>query len=173
MIVYVVRHAEAVEVSGLIVDEWRYLTEKGRKAAKDMGEAISKYGPKPRLILTSPLTRTVQTAEIMAGNACRKNIVVASSLLQPGGDTTELILTIRKGKDAKRVMLVGHEPQLGALVAVLLGRQDEVITLKKGACVALKLDPSAGGKPAAFLWYLAPGKNRTTSFKKAFPQTVA
>ena len=172
MIIYIVRHAEAVEGSDLIIDEWRYLTERGRKVANDMGEAIAKHGPKPRLTLTSPLTRAVQTAEILAGSACRKNVVVANALLLPGGNVSELIQFIRKGKDAKRVMLVGHEPQLGTLVAALLGSESEVIALKKGACVALKLDPDAADKSAAFLWYLVPGKKRTTSFKKAFPQTV-
>lgn len=170
MIVYVVRHAEAVEGSDSLQDEWRYLTEKGRMAAKKMSSAIAKIGPKPRLTITSPLTRAVQTAEIAAEKACRKNEVVASGLLLPGGDVGELVTYLKGCKDAKRVMLVGHEPQLGALVAALLGREEEAISLKKGACVTLKLDPGPGDKPASFLWYLVPGKKRITSFLKAFPQ---
>jgi phosphohistidine phosphatase len=66
-------------------------------------------------------------------------------------------------------MLVGHEPQLGSLVATLRGRDNEPVTLNKGACVALKLDPADDDNKACFLWYLAPGKKRVTSFKKAFP----
>ena len=66
-------------------------------------------------------------------------------------------------------MVVGHEPQLGLLVAALLGR-DEAVTLKKGACVALELDPVKHETPAQFLWYIAPGKKRVTSFNKAFLQ---
>ncbi len=168
MIVYVVRHAEAIEGSDVVQDEWRYLTEKGRAVAKEMGVAIAKSGPKPRLTITSPLTRAVQTAELMAVNACRKNVVVANSLLLPGGDIAELVTYLKCGTDAKRVMLVGHEPQLGSLVALLLGRGGGTISLKKGACVALKLDQGSGGKPAAFLWYRIPGKKKTTSYKKAF-----
>lgn len=170
MILYVMRHAEAVERSEVMQDEWRYLTEKGRLAAKKVSAAIAKTGPKPRLTITSPLTRAVQTAEIAAEKACRKNEVVASGLLLPGSDIDELVTHLKNRKDAKRVMLVGHEPLLGTLVATLLGRGDETILLKKGACVALKFDPSTDDKPAAFLWYLAPGKKRTSSFKKAFPQ---
>ena len=67
-------------------------------------------------------------------------------------------------------MVVGHEPQLGSLVAELLGCESSTVSLKKGACVTLKLDPDTDGKPASFLSYLVPGKKRTTSFKKAFPQ---
>ena len=85
MIVYIMRHAEAVEGSVTLQDEWRYLSENGRSAAGKMSSSIAKIGPKPRLTITSPLTRAVQTAEIAAEKACRKNVVVASELLLAGG----------------------------------------------------------------------------------------
>lgn len=170
MILYVMRHAEAVEGSDTLQDEWRYLTEKGRSTAEKMSSSIAKIGPKPRLTITSPLTRSVQTAEIAAEKACRKNVVVASGLLLPGADVSELITYLKSCKEAKRVMLVGHEPQLGSLVATLLGREDESISLKKGACVALELDPDKNEKAAGFLWYQVPGRKRITSYKKAFLQ---
>ena len=169
MIVYVMRHAEAVEGNDTLQDEWRYLIEKGREAVEKVSSSITKIGRKPRLTITSPLTRAVQTAEIAAGKACRKNVVIASRLLLPGAEISELISYLKGCGEAKRVMLVGHEPQLGSLVATLLGRQDEAISLKKGTCVALELDPEKDDKPAAFLWYLVPGKKWITSFKKAFP----
>jgi phosphohistidine phosphatase len=173
MILYVMRHAEAVEGSDTLQDEWRYLTETGRSAAAKMSSSIAKIGPKPRLTVTSPLTRAVQTAEIAAEKACRKNVVVASRLLLPGADISDLVTYLKECKEckeAKRVLLVGHEPQLGSLVAILLGRQDEAISLKKGACVALELDPKKDKKPARFLWYLIPGKKCISSLKKAFIQ---
>jgi len=170
MILYIVRHAEAVEGSDALQDEWRYLTEKGRAVAQKMGSLVVKFGPKPRLTITSPLTRAVQTAEIITEKACRRNVVVASRLLLPGTDVTELAMHLKGCGDAGRVMLVGHEPQLGSLVALLLGRKDQAFSLKKGSCVALKLDQAKDDKPAVFLWYLVPGKNRITAFKKAFPQ---
>jgi phosphohistidine phosphatase len=168
MKLYIMRHAEAVEGSDILRDEWRYLTEKGRAAARAISSAIVKYGPKPRLTVTSPLTRAVQTAEIVGGKACRRNVIVASELLLPGARIEDLVAFLRKHREAKRVILVGHEPQLGTIVATLLGCQGAAITLKKAACVALDFDPDKDGKPAAFLWYLAPGRKRTTSFKKAF-----
>lgn len=168
MILYIMRHAEAVDGSETLQDEWRYLTENGREAAKKVVASLASYGPKPRLTITSPLTRAVQTAEIAAEKACRKNVVVASELLLPGGDVSKLVTHLKGCRDAKRVMVVGHEPQLGLLVAALLGRSDEPISLKKGACVTLKLDLASDGRPAGFLWYLVPGRKRTTSFKKAF-----
>jgi phosphohistidine phosphatase len=170
MILYVLRHAEAVEGSETLQDEWRYLTEKGRATAEMMSTSISKIGPKTRLTVTSPLTRAVQTSEIAAKKACRRNVIVASTLLLPEADISELVAYIKQCANAGRVMLVGHEPQLGSLVATLLGYADKPLSLKKGACVALELDQKKEGKPAKFLWYLAPGKKRITSFKKAFTQ---
>jgi phosphohistidine phosphatase len=172
MVVYVMRHAEAVEGSDTLQDEWRYLTEKGRSTAEKMGASISKIGPKTRLTVTSPLTRAVQTAEIAAEKACRRNVIVASTLLLPEADISDLVSYIKGCGKPGRVMLVGHEPQLGALVATLLGCTDRPISLKKGACVALELDPKRENKPARFLWYLAPGKKCFTSFRKAFPASA-
>jgi phosphohistidine phosphatase len=169
MVVYVMRHAEAVEGGETLQDVWRYLTERGRATAEKMGSSISRIGPKPRLTVTSPLTRAVQTAEIVAEKACRKNVVIASRLLLPGADIDELVTYLKGCNDAGRVLLVGHEPQLGALVATLLGRVGETVSLKKGACVALEIDPKKDDRPAGFLWYLAPGRKCITSFKKAFP----
>lgn len=169
MIIYVMRHADAVKCSDILPDEWRYLTEGGRKSATQISTRIAKIGPKPRLTITSPLTRAVQTAEIVAGKACRKNVVIASGLLAPGADNKEVIAYLKGCQDAMRIMLVGHEPQLGALVALLLGRGEQMLSLKKGGCVALEIDPDREEKPAGFLWYLVPGGKKITSLKKAFP----
>lgn len=171
MILYIMRHAEAVESNETLPEEWRYLTEKGRLAAEQMSSAIAGSGPKPRLILTSPLLRAVQTAEIQAAQACRKKVLIVSVLLSPGADMDELIACLKEQNDAKRVMVVGHEPQLGVLVTALLGRADDNIALKKGACVALELSPGSKTE-CSFLWYMTPGKKRISSFKKAFPQKV-
>ena len=168
MILYIMRHAEAVEENENLPDEWRYLSEKGRITAKKMSEAIIKKSPKPRLIITSPLTRAVQTAETVAVHACRKNVVIASTALLPGSDIQLIMEQIRNNSSVKRIMLVGHEPFLGSLSATLLGCPEEEVVLKKGGCLALKLDPEALDKPATFLWYLAPDKKRVSTFKKAF-----
>lgn len=171
MILYVLRHGEAVERADGISDEWRYLTEQGRADVRKVVERVTKCGHKPRLILSSPLVRAVQTAEIAAQQACRKNKTIIAQALQPDGDLEELTRRILEQKDAKRVMVVGHEPLLGSLVASLLDATNP-IALKKGGCVALELDIDKGGttlkNPATFLWSIAPGKKVVKSRKKAF-----
>ena len=177
MILYVLRHGEAVERSDEFSDEWRYLTEKGRDDVVKVVERVADHGHKPRLILSSPFVRAVQTAEIAAQQACRKNRTIMCDLLQPDGDVEELCHHVLKQEDAKRVMVVGHEPLLGSLVASLLGASGEV-SLKKGSCVALELDIRKDGekpalkKPAVFLWYITPRTKIMKSVKKAFPEPM-
>ena len=96
MILYIMRHAEAVAAIDTLPDQWRFLTEAGRTASKKVCTAVARYGPKTRLIVTSPLTRAVQTAEIAAGVACRRNRVIASELLLPGTDVTALKTFLRQ-----------------------------------------------------------------------------
>lgn len=170
MILYILRHAEAVDANNELPDEWRYLTEKGIKSVAKTMQGMARQGRKPRLIISSPLVRAVQTAQIAAGYACRKSGMLVSGLLQPGSDLDELREFLRTHDKAKRLLVVGHEPQLGSLVADLLQSKDSV-PLKKSSCVALEIDPGETGKPARFLWYLMPGKKPVTSFKKAFALT--
>jgi len=77
MILYIMRHAEAVEASDALCDEWRFLTENGRTSVERISGQIGEYGRKPRLIISSPLVRAVQTAQI-AANECLPQ--------EPGGD---------------------------------------------------------------------------------------
>ena len=167
MIVYLVRHAEAFEAKEGLTDECRWLTKKGRKSVSGLFRKISGYDGKPRRIISSPLVRAVQTAETLlsdAGSGCE---VVVNPLLAPGGDTERLAEFLERNDSTKPLVLVGHEPQMGALVSRLLGRT-EPVGLKKGACVALSLRKGKSGKGAVFLWYLVPGEKPVDSFKKAF-----
>lgn len=167
MVLYVMRHAEAVAANGDLPDEWRYLTEKGIRSAMNVAQDLARDGRKPRLIISSPLVRAVQTAQIAAAYAGRKSEVIVSGLLQADSDIGELQEFLRSRVAAKRILVVGHELHLGSLVAGLLQKEDTLL-LKKGGCVALELDNNDPDKPARFLWYLVPGKKPITSLKKAF-----
>lgn len=138
MILYVVRHAKAVERNANLPDEKRYLTKKGRLALKKVPQQIIQYGPSPDVIITSPLVRAVQTAEILATDLKSKTSLVVSELLRPGANLEVFIRFLKKYKNIDSVLVVGHEPYLSLLIAKLL-KQEKSINLKKAACIALDI----------------------------------
>lgn len=156
MILHVLRHAEAEEVSPSGRDADRRLTDDGRRRMKSVAKAIAKLDAGYDAILVSPLVRSRQTAEPVA-EACgfRKALTETRALL-PNADPVELLHEVARGK-AGSVLVVGHQPHLGRLLGVLLtGRADLEVPMKKAALAAFEAgaDPSLGRAELKF--YLPP-----------------
>lgn len=164
MEIYLVRHGEAVEQTTGIDDGGRWLTPKGRKTMVKAASRLRKCHVRPDLIITSPLTRAVQTAELLAAEVGSRAELRADACLATGGNVKQVLELIRSTKKADGLMLVGHEPLLGQVAAELLGRR-LVQGLAKGSCLALELRGKAD-KPAEFLWYAVPGKKCVSTAKK-------
>ena len=162
----IVRHAAAVERDGGIPEEWRYLTPEGREFFRRTARTLMKEGVKPDLILTSPLLRAVQTADILAEALAYGGPLLARGELRPGFDLAALQQLLAEFQAHKELVLVGHEPDLSSLVAALLALPDG-FAFKKGAAIRLKLDPADPQGSAAFQW-LAAGKKVVTTAKEAF-----
>ena len=151
MKLYLVRHAEAIERSGTTPDANRYLTPKGRSAFRKIVRRVRKAGITPAVILTSPLLRAVQTAEILAERLKHDGPVVVANALSHGFDLRALRSLLAKAGNPAEAALVGHEPDLGDLAATLLALPGG-FPLRKGAVVALELDGGATKGAATFLW---------------------
>jgi phosphohistidine phosphatase len=138
-------------------DEHRPLTLEGlrkmRKGAKNLRELIRK----PDLMISSPLTRAVQTAEILmeswSGLPC-----VESDALKPGAHPDALIEWFLQhpefSKKKSLVAVVGHEPQLSHLASWLIaGANRSLLTLKKGGACLIEFDgaPRKGRGQLKFL----------------------
>lgn len=120
MRVYLIRHGHAVDEDIKLVDEHRYLTKKGRKAVREIAHVLKREGVELDAILTSPLVRAVQTAELLAEGLDFVGIVEALPPLRPG-----VPARVAAGELASRgvaVAVVGHEPNLSSLGAFLTGR---------------------------------------------------
>jgi len=165
MKIYLVRHAEAVERADGLEDSTRWLTLKGRKTIQKVAWRLQKNSVRPDLIITSPLTRAVQTAELIMAGAGKRTVLVADSLLAPESTPEQLLELILRLNKADSIMLVGHEPLLSQAAALLLGRE-MVAGLAKGSCLCLEL-PEKPDKPAKFHWYAAPSRKVVRSAKKA------
>jgi phosphohistidine phosphatase len=120
---YVMRHGAAEEQADSGVDGDRALTQAGRERVSDVGKALLDGGEGPLEVISSPLVRAVQTAEIVAivtklGE--RGGTVHVRREVAPGGAAPQLARQLASGGH-RRVMLVGHEPDLSELVTTLLG----------------------------------------------------
>jgi phosphohistidine phosphatase len=151
MKLYLVRHAEAIERSGTTPDASRYLTTKGRLAFRKIARRVRKAGVAPAVIFTSPLLRSVQTAEILAERLKYEGPVVVEKELSPGFDLQALRSLLVGAASPEEAAFVGHEPDLGDLAATLLALP-EGFPLRKGAVLALEVDIGILKGSATFLW---------------------
>jgi phosphohistidine phosphatase len=152
MRIYLVRHAEAVDRTAAIPEPLRHLTAAGRVSFRETAARAREDGVRLSRIFTSPLVRAVQTAEILAEGLRFEGEVVVAPQLAPGFDVEGLNALLGDFPDALDAAFVGHEPDLGRVVAQLLSFP-KAFPLRKGAVAALDLaDPAGGRLPATFAW---------------------
>ena len=121
------RHAEAHEAAPGEDDMQRALTARGRKQAERMATWLEAQLPQGTRILSSPAVRTEQTVRALG----RKFKV--RDALSPGASVQDVLET-SGWPDAKYpVLLVGHQPALGGLIAQLLNMPDEACAIRKGS----------------------------------------
>ena len=153
MILHVLRHAEAEEVSPSGRDQDRRLTEDGRRRMKAVARAIAKLDPGYDAILVSPLVRSRQTAEPVAEVCGFRKPLVETRALLPNADPVELLHELARLKPGT-ALVVGHQPHIGRLLGLLLsGRGDLEVPMKKAALAAFEAgaDPSLGRSELKFL----------------------
>ena len=123
MHLYLMRHGIAVErVEWAGPDEARPLTSAGRKKTKAIVKALKKnHGVSLDAVLTSPLTRARETAEIVG--AVVDSPVHQCDPLGEGSELDEVATELKRVGGAERLMLVGHEPDFGYLLAGLVGQR--------------------------------------------------
>jgi len=148
---YLVRHAEAIERSSTTPDASRYLTTKGRLSFRKIARRARKAGIAPAVIFTSPLLRSVQTAEILAERLKHEGEVVVARELSPGFDLQALRALLAGAGNPEEAAFVGNEPDLGLLAATLSALPGG-FPLRKGAVVALEADKGVTKGTAKLLW---------------------
>ena len=119
MKLYVVRHGPAEDTASSGKDFDRALTPSGRDRVRDVAKALGRAGEEPRVILSSPLVRALQTAEVIAAELGVAQVETTRDLA-PGGDAVALLRSLVVQK-RKRAMVVGHQPDLTVLVESVTG----------------------------------------------------
>ncbi|HEX4629544.1 MAG TPA: histidine phosphatase family protein [Chthoniobacterales bacterium] len=115
-------------------DDERPLTRKGREITHEVAAYLAKMEMKPRKILTSPLPRASQTAEI-ASEHLRAPVEVTKKLNK--SFTLRKLEELLSGETGS-VMVVGHEPNFSRVIKALTGGE---IKLRKSGVARLTIDP--------------------------------
>ena len=156
MILYIVRHAIAVpRGTPGINDDDRALTEEGIKKMKRAAAGLRALDCIPGVILSSPLPRAKQTAEILLEAFGREIPLNVTPALAPGGSRSELYREIGVHKKLKSLMVVGHQPSLGEIAGeIAWGSPEHYLELKKGGACALELKILKEVPKGTLLWFL-------------------
>ena len=154
---YLIRHGVAAERGDAWPDDnKRPLTSRGIARLKKEVKGLVALEVSLDQILTSPLVRARQTAEVIAEALPSKPPLANSRALMPGGRYNDLIDELSKYSRRRRIALVGHEPDLGAIAARLLGARGTV-EFKKGAVCRIDFEALPPARPGHLVW-LAPPK---------------
>jgi phosphohistidine phosphatase len=130
------RHAKSSWKEPKLKDRERPLNKRGRKTAPRMGELIKEKELIPQLILSSSAVRARQTAEIVvASGGCTCEVKYLDSFYM--GEPDDYLKQLRKLPDSiERVLVIGHNPGLEALMQILSGK---VVALPTAAIAYITL----------------------------------
>src|SRR2546425_6184499 len=153
---YLIRHGLA-EQSG---EQWpddakRPLSEEGMSRLRKQVRGLARLGGAVDIVLTSPLVRTRQTAEIIAAGLEPRPQVTSIDSLAPDSSHAALLADLEKHARKTRIALVGHEPGIGELAARLIGARHP-IEFKKGAVCRIDVEALPPAGPGALRWFLTP-----------------
>ena len=153
---YLVRHGIAAERGPEYPDDSkRPLTGKGIAALRNEAKALNALKVSVDVIIASPLTRTRQTAEVLAEHLSGKPTVAFSDALAPAGTPAAVIQEIGNHPRKARIALVGHEPNIGELAARLIGARSP-IEFKKGAICRIDFEGLPPQSRGMLRWFLPP-----------------
>ncbi len=153
---YLIRHGVAEERGDAWPDDSkRPLTDAGATRVRRSMRGLAEAGVAFDVVLTSPLVRARQTADVVAGAFDPRPPVIVTDSLAPGGAYGAVLADVEKHAKRGRVALVGHEPDLGELTGRLLGAR-QAIEYKKGAVCRIDLASVPPSAPSALRWFLPP-----------------
>jgi len=144
---YLIRHAIAEERGEAWPDDSkRPLTGEGISRMRKAARGLERLGVVLDVVLTSPLVRARQTADIVAAVFAPRPPIVSLDSLAPGGTFQSVVADLDKHARRTRIALVGHEPGIGELASRLTASR-QPLAFKKGAVCRIDVEglPTLGG----------------------------
>jgi phosphohistidine phosphatase len=153
---YLIRHGIAAERGDAWPDDAkRPLTEQGmtrlRKGARGLVALVGSFD----VVITSPLVRAKQTADIVASVFDPRPPIVTIDSLAPEGSVQAVLADLEKQSRRERIVLVGHEPGIGELAARLAGSRSS-FEFKKGAVCRIDVETLPPARPGTLRWFVTP-----------------
>jgi len=136
-------------------DAKRPLSEDGIERFQKSARGLARLDVWIDVVLTSPLVRARQTAEIVASAFDPRPSIITIESLAPGGSYASLVADLEKHGRKTRIALVGHEPGIGELGARLIGSRHS-FEFKKGAVCRIDVDEIPPVGPGDLRWFLTP-----------------
>jgi phosphohistidine phosphatase len=153
---YLIRHGVAEDRGEAWPDDAkRPLTEAGKARMRKTARGLARLGVAIEVILTSPLVRTRQTAELVASGLDSRPALVNVDSLAPNGSFPAVVSELEKYARRARIALVGHEPGIGELAARLIGSR-HAIEFKKGAICRIDVEELPPNGPGDLRWFASP-----------------
>jgi phosphohistidine phosphatase len=153
------RHGIAVTrgSAGFANDSARALTPEGQEKMQEAAQGLVQIGFEVDWIVSSPLVRAVETADIVAKSLAARPPMDLCDALRPGGSAEDLVAFLAKRPNRRRVLLVGHEPDLSELAARLIGAGGHAnLMFKKGGCCLIIFEEFPPRGPGELVWWLTP-----------------
>ena len=156
---YIMRHGIAVTrgSAGFGDDSKRPLTPDGKQKVREATGGLLKMKLALDWIVTSPLVRSVETAEIIGDTFVSKIPMDFCDALRPGGSAEALVTFLAKRPNRRRVLVVGHEPDLSQMAARLVGAgRNANFSFKKAGCCLITFSEFPPKSPGQLVWWLTP-----------------
>jgi phosphohistidine phosphatase len=154
---FLVRHGIAEEPSPGTPDSERRLTREGRVKTQRAMRGLMSLRPELDVILTSPLARARETAEILASEVSAVEVEVFPALAS-GEPTQALCAALATRTCRSGIALVGHEPDLGEFASYILTGDENAAHLRfrKAGVATFEVESLAQLRPATLRWFLSP-----------------
>jgi len=136
-----------------LTDHDRWLTDAGRRTITNVGKALARLDLQYSCVYTSPLVRSVQTAEVLAAThpSFHGPVEVQRALSTEEGTTAQALEPLEHAADGDLIVMVTHMPKIG----VLAGHLCQLATFpsfRTGSACLLSVD----GRRGRFQWMLDP-----------------
>jgi phosphohistidine phosphatase len=156
MMIYIMRHGLAEDPTPKSDDGVRKLTAKGAEKIRKAAAGMRAIGLAFEMILSSPIPRAMETAEIVANELGGSVKPRATPELTTGSSPAKALEAIAKLHLPEEVLIVGHEPTLSRLASLLLSGSSESvgIRLKQGGVIALEIPDRVEAGAADLRWML-------------------